>query len=160
MSEDSKRPPWWAWPLMIALLPVVIAVLLLWLVGSLLALTVVWLTWCPRGRYALVVYSNSPIWQEYFETHVLPAVAGRAAVLNWSERRQWAMSFPVLLFRLFGGSRQFNPIAIVFEPLLWPRQFRFYRAFRSFKHGRPEEVERLRAEFLKVLNELAPSKAA
>jgi len=69
------------------------------------------------------------------------------------------MSFPVLLFRLFGGSREFNPIAIVFEPMLWPRQFRFYRAFSSFKHGRPEEVEKLRAEFLKVLNELAPSKA-
>ena len=44
------------------------------------------------------------------------------------------------------------------KPLLWPRRFRFHQAFRSFKHGRPAEVEKLRAEFLQLLNELAPSK--
>jgi hypothetical protein len=155
MAEKSERQPWWLWPLLILLLPLVTVGLLLWLVASLLLLAIVWLTWCTHGRYALVVYSNSPIWQEYFETRVLPELKGRAAVLNWSERRGWKASLPVLLFRTFAGTREFNPIVIVFEPLLWPRRFRFYRAFQSFKHGRPEEVDTLRLELLRLLNKLA-----
>ena len=160
MAEKSERRPWWLWPLLFLLLPLVVTGLVLWLTASLLLLIVVWLTWCGRGRYALVVYSNSPIWKEYFETRVLPELQGRAAVLNWSERKDWKLSLPVLLFRMFAGTREFNPIAIVFEPFVWPRRLRFYRAFQSFKHGRPEEVETLRVEFLQLLNELATPMAA
>ena len=159
MREDSKTP-WWIWPLTIVLLPLVIGAALLWVIGCVLVLSVVWLTWWPRRRYALVVYSNSPIWKDYFETQVLPALGQRGVALNWSERKRWNKTLPVVLFRLFGGSREFNPIAIVFEPLLWPRRFRFYKAFRSFKHGKPEEVERLRRDFFALLNELAPPPAA
>jgi len=158
--EANPKKPWWIWPFVIVLIPLVIVGLALWFVASLVVLSAVWMTWCPRGRYALVVYSNSPVWQEYFETLVLPALGTRAAILNWSERTRWKLTFPVVLFQLFGGSREFNPVAIVFEPLLWPRRFRFYKAFRSYKHGRPEEVERLRREFFALLNELAPSKPA
>jgi hypothetical protein len=152
---ESPRRPWWVWPLIVVLLPLLIVGILVWLVGSVFLLLIVWLTWCSRGRYALVVYSNSPIWQEYFETRVLPELGARAAVLNWSERTRWNMSLPVVLFRFFGGTREFNPMAIVFKPFLWPRRFRFYRAFRAFKRGRPEEVDQLRQEFLALLNELA-----
>ena len=159
MSEERKRP-WWALPLLIVLLPLVVIAVLLWLISSLLLLSVVWLTWCPRRRYALVVYSSSPIWQEYFETQVISQLGERAVVLNWSERKRWTLSLPVILFRVFAGTRDFNPIAIVFEPLLWPRSFRFYKAFRSFKHGRPEDVERLRLEFFRLLDTLARPTAA
>lgn len=155
MSDKQPRP-WWLWPLLIVLLPLVVVALIVWLLWALLLLSVVWLTWRPRRRYAIVVYSNSPLWQEYFERHVIPQLGNRAVVLNWSERKRWTPSLPVLLFRVFGGTRDFNPIAIVFEPLLWPRRFRFYRAFRSFKHGRPEEVETLRLEFFRLLDTLAP----
>jgi hypothetical protein len=141
-------------------LPLVAVALVLWLVSASLLLVVVWLTWYPRRRYALVVYSNSPVWQEYFETQVIPRLGERAVVLNWSERKRWSLSLPVILFQVFGGSREFNPMAIVFEQLRWPRRFRFYRAFRAFKHGRPEDVEKLRVEFLRLLDDLAPSKAA
>lgn len=41
------------------------------------------------------------------------------------------------------------------EPLVWPRIFRFYKAFRSFKHGQPEDVEKLRLEFFRLLDALA-----
>jgi len=43
----------------------------------------------------------------------------------------------------------------VFQPLVWPRTFRFYKAFRPFKHGRPEEVDKLRLEFFRLLDTLA-----
>jgi hypothetical protein len=119
-------------------------------------LPTVWLAWCARGRYALVVYSNSPIWQEYFEREVLPAVGTRGVVLNWSERKQWRYSLAVVTFRFFGGRREFNPLAIVFRPFAWPRQFRFYGPFKAFKHGRLEEVEQMRRAFLETLNNPGP----
>jgi hypothetical protein len=160
MSQRAERRPWLLWPLVIVLLPAIIVALVLWLAAALLLLAVVWLTWCTRGRYALVVYSNSPIWQEYFERRVLPDLSGRVTVLNWSERRGWRVSLPVLLFRVFGGTREFNPIALVFQPFRWPRRFRFYRAFLSFKHGRRDEVETVRAEFLTALNRVAKRSVA
>jgi hypothetical protein len=155
----ETRQPWWLWPLLLVLLPLVVVAGVLWLVAAVLLQLAVWLTWCPKGRYALVVYSNSPIWQEYFESRVLPAVGSRATVLNWSERNRWRYSLAVALFRFFGGTRDFNPLAIVFQPLTWPRRFRFYRAFHAFKHGRPEEVERIRRELFELLDELAPVKS-
>jgi len=127
---------------------------------ALLLQVMVWAFWCSRGRYALVVYSNSPIWQAYFEQHVLPAVGRRGVVLNWSERKRWPFSLPVALFRVFGGTREFNPLAIVFQPPAWPRRFRFYGPFQAFKHGRPQEVEELRRDLLELLDGLAPETAA
>jgi hypothetical protein len=152
----ETRQPWWLWPLLIVLLPLVVVAGVLWLMAAVLLQVVVWLTWCSRGRYVLVVYSDSPIWQEYFEQNVLPAVGNRGAVLNWSERKRWPYSLSVALFRLFGGTRQFNPLAIVFQPLAWPRRFRFYGPFQAFKHGRPDEVDEMRRELLQVLDGLAP----
>ena len=160
MIRWQGHGPWWLWPLLIVLLPLVVIVALLWLINASLLLLVVWLTWCPRRRYALVVYSNSPVWQEYFERQVISRLGERAVVLNWSERKRWTLSLAVILFRVFGGSRDFNPIAIVFAPLAWPRTFRFYKAFRSFKHGQPEDVEKLRLEFFRLLDALARPTAA
>jgi hypothetical protein len=156
---DDKRNTWWLLPLTLVLLPFVLAAEALRLAIALVLLLVVWVTWCPRRKYAIVVYSNSPVWREYFETNVVPQLGDRAVVLNWSERKRWPPTLSVFLFRSFSGSREFNPIAIVFEPWVWPRRFRFYRAFRSFKHGRAEDVDNLRLEFFDLLDELAPPNA-
>ena len=158
MSEqhpsERRSAPWWAWVVLIAALPLVVIALLVWLIGAVALLLAVWLTWWPRKRYALAVYSASPVWQEYFETQVLPRLGSRAVVLNWSERKRWKPTLPVLLFRIFGGHSAFNPMVIVFEPFCWPREFRFYDAFRAFKHGRPQEVETLRLELFARLDEV------
>jgi hypothetical protein len=154
----KTRQPWWGWPLLVVLLPLVVVVGVLWLVMAVLLQLAVWLAWCPRGRYVLVVYSNSPIWKEYFEQNVLPAVGSRGVVLNWSDRKQWSYSLSAALFRFFAGTREFNPLAIVFQPLTWPRRFRFYGPFKAFTHGRPEEVERMRLELFELLDRLAPVK--
>jgi hypothetical protein len=156
MVTTENRAPWWVWPLLLVCLPVVAIALLLWLAAAIALQITVWIAWCSRRKYALVVYSNSPIWQEYFEQHVLPAVGDRGVVLNWSERRQWSYSLPVALFWIFAGGRQFNPLAVVFQPLAWPRRFRFYRPFQAFKHGRPQEVEEMRRDLLTLLDGLAP----
>jgi hypothetical protein len=148
-------PRWVSVTLFILCLPLILAYvvlwLLFWLVAASVLLAAVWIAWCPRGRNVLAVYSNSPIWQVWFEQHALPALGSRAVVLNWSERKQWKRSLAVLLFRVFGGTRNFNPIVIVFTPLRLPRTFRFYRAFQEFKHGRPQEVERMWSEVLNAI---------
>jgi hypothetical protein len=41
------------------------------------------------------------------------------------------------------GGRDYNPIAIVFVPWWRPRVLRFWDAYKSFKHGKPEEVVQL-----------------
>jgi len=165
-TQSSQRTPvhglraWFSWPLVIVVLPVVVVMALVWLVVVALVwsvlvislLTIVWTTWWPRGRYALVVYSNSPIWQQYFEERMLPAIGKRGVVLNWSERKRWKLSLSVALFRTFAGGREFNPLVIVFEPLKRPRRFQFLRPFRAFTQGRPEQVEEMRAELLRLLD--------
>jgi hypothetical protein len=151
MSVPQRQ--WLLWPLLIVLLPFVVVGAIVWFVAAVSLLLVVWTTWCPRGRYALVVYSNSPIWQQYFEERVLPAIGKRGVVLNWSERKRWKFSLPVALFRMFAGTREFNPLVIVFQPLTWPRRFRFFRAFGVFKQGRPESVEQIRADLLRLLDQ-------
>jgi hypothetical protein len=147
-----EKRPWWLWPLLPVLLAAAVA-LLFWLVAAVLLLLVVWTAWGPRGRRALVVYSNSPIWQEYFEHQVLPELGDRAVVLNWSDRARWPLSLPVALFRMFAGTREFNPLAIVFRPFAWPRRFRFYGPFQAYKHGRAGEVDEMRR---RLLNEFGP----
>ena len=152
---------WWTWPLLAlliaALIPLVIVGMAMWFIAAAALQLIVWMAWCSRGRYALVVYSNSPIWQEYFEEQVLPAVGDRGVVLNWSDRKRWPLTLSVVLFKFFGGTHDFNPFALIFQPLVWKREFRFYGPFKAFKHGRPQEVDEMRRTFLQLLDELAPT---
>jgi hypothetical protein len=162
-KSSHRRHPDWLWrlglvPLAVLLLAIALPIALVYLAArlavTLLLQAVVWATWYPRGRYALVVYSDSPIWGPYFEREILPAVGGRGVVLNWSERKRWKWSLPVALFHAFAGSREFNPVAIVFPPLRWPRRFRFYQAFRAMKHGKPGQVEETRQQLLQLLDRI------
>jgi len=82
----------------------------------------------------------------------LPALEGRAVVLNWSERTTWrGRSLAVLASRYFGGDREFNPMAVVFRPGRFRRVFRFWKPFLEFKHGKPQEVQRMTNELLELV---------
>jgi hypothetical protein len=107
----------------------------------------IWTWWCLRGRDILFVYSESPIWREYIETEILPALGQRAVVLNWSERGRWPVSLARVAFYHFGGHREFNPLAVSFRPFRRTRTFRFWEPFREFKHGRPEALHVLEEQF-------------
>jgi hypothetical protein len=155
----KNRPPWWVWVLLPILVPVGLALAaigsLLWFIAAVVLQIVAWVAWCLRGRYVLVVYSNSPIWQQYFEQQILPAIGQRGVVLNWSDRKRWRYSLAVAAFRLFAGSREFNPLALVFQPFAWVRQFRFYGPLQAFKHGRPQEADAMRRELLETLDTIS-----
>jgi hypothetical protein len=142
--------------LLIILLPIVLPLLLLGLVlhvlNKIIVYLLVWTCWLPCGKNVLFVSSDSPIWREYMESQILPLVRERAAVINWSERKQWPKwSLPVHVFRTFGRGRNYNPMVVVFHPLRRARVFRFLPAFTDFKHGNAEAVEQLRRELVLAL---------
>jgi len=131
--------------LIVALLPLTLLALLLFALHRAILYVLVWLVWLPRGKDILVVYSNGPVWQEYMTEQVLPLVEDRAIVLNWSERsswRKWRLTQQV--FYSFGGHREFNPLVVLFRPLRRARLFRFWSAFKDWKHGHTENLEALK----------------
>lgn len=142
--------------LFVALMPLVVlagaVVLGLYLLHRMALYGFIWLLWLPKGKDVLLVHSNSPIWNDYMTTQVLPLVEDRAVILNWSERHKWSKwSFSVHVFRSFASTKEFNPMIVVFRPFRRARVFRFWSAFKHWKHGNTEPVTQLREELMRTL---------
>jgi hypothetical protein len=136
--------------------PVLVPLIVLALVAHFLNLAalylLVWFCWLPKGKDILYVSSDSPVWRGYMQNEILPLVAGRAIVLNWSERHSWSrLSLHARVFRAFGGWRNYNPMVVLFRPLRRAKVFRFRLAFKDWKHGHPEDLERLRRDLTRAL---------
>jgi hypothetical protein len=133
-------------------LPLTLAAVALCFLHKVAVYTLVWVLWLPKGKDVLVVYSDSPIWRDYMSAEVVPLVQKRAVVLNWSGRKKWPRwSLAAHAFRTFGGRLEFNPMVVVFRPLRRAEVFRFWQAFKDWKHGQTEPVERLRQRLLAKL---------
>jgi hypothetical protein len=151
------------WPLTVPvvilspiLVPLIFLLFLVLVILAGLAISLVylsiWILWLTRGKDILFVYSDSPIWRDYMLTEMLPLISSRAIVLNWSERRAWKRwSLSVLAFRLFGGHKAFNPLIVLFRPFRRARKYRFWPAFREWKQGNRQAVERLKVEVAQAL---------
>lgn len=132
--------------------PLLLPLLLVYGLYALLLHVLVWLLWSPGGTCVLFVYSNSPVWQSYIEDSILPRLPRGSVVLNWSERRRWRWwSLSAAVFYFFGGSREFNPLAVVVRPFRWGRTFRFWRAFRDAKHGNQHALQLVETRFFSYL---------
>ncbi len=140
-TAQKHEPKWWRRAILFPLLPLILVVallaLVLFIVTSISLHVIIWSWWCLRGRNILFVYSNSPIWHDHVEQHIVPHLGERAVVLNWSERKRWRISLARIVFHHFGGDRQFNPLGLVFRPFRCTRTFRFWQPFQDFKHGNP-----------------------
>lgn len=104
--------------------------------------------WAGRGKDLVLIYSNSPHWRSHVENAWLPRWGERAVVLNWSERSAWGKepSSAIELFRVFGGAREFNPLAIVVPSSGDVRVVRFWRPFQQHKRGKPGLLAAAEAE--------------
>ena len=93
--------------------------------------------WGTESKFVLLVYSESPVWQEYIEENIVPKLQPNVVLLNWSERAEWRSNVPLeaKVMRYWGGSREFNPLAIVFPKRGKVETIRFYQAFKDYKHG-------------------------
>ena len=151
------------WPLKVLLVilsPILVPLIIIFLLilavlvplSYLLIYLSIWSFWLGRGKDILFVYSDSPIWRDYMLSEMLPLVEKRAVVLNWSERGTWKWwSLSVLAFRFFSGRKAFNPLIVVFRPFHLARKFRFWPAFREWKQGNKEAVEKLKLEIQDTL---------
>jgi hypothetical protein len=139
------KPSPWILALVIVLSPLIVPFLLVFFVVFILTSiclhVLIWTCWCTRGRDILFVYSDSPVWHDYIEQHLLPPIRQRA-IVNWSQRKRWGFSLARAAFRHFGGRREFNPLAVVFRPFWRTRKFRFWQPFREWKHGSPASSSR------------------
>jgi hypothetical protein len=144
--------------------------------------------WGSAGKRGLLVYSNSPHWQQYIETNWLPVLKDRVFVLNWSERARWNKEHPfeARLFRRFASDREFNPLAVLLldRPrhatfrawltaikqrdalgMLAPspqdvKVIRFWQPFRDFKHGKERLLREAENELFAFFGAKAPSTGA
>ena len=134
-------------------LPILFCVLLWYGFRILCLYLAVWLLWLPQGKDVLFIYSDSPIWHDYMMEQILPLVRERAVILNWSERKKWKrFSIAVQAFKLLGGDYEFNPLVMVFRPFRFALKLRFWLAFKDWKRGYTEPVERLRRELSLILS--------
>ena len=129
------------------LLPLIPLLLATYFADAIVLQVVIWACWSTRGVNVLLVYSNSPHWHEYIEANIIPRLPSSTVTINWSERRNWKrFSLPVMAARFFGGSREFNPMIVVFRPFHWAKTYRFWQAFKDYKHGKTEALHALEKE--------------
>ena len=143
-------------PLVVAfvllLLPLVPLLVTTYFAYGIVLQQVIWICWCTRGVNVLLVYSDSPNWHEYIETNIIPRLPSSTVTLNWSDRRNWKrLSLPVMAVQFFGGSREFNPVVVVFRPFHWAKTYRFWKPFKDYKHGKTEPLHTLETQLLKDL---------
>ena len=161
MTEEKIHVSFWKrllWvPGIILLIPWIIIVLLGFLVKALFISLAVRFVYLVRGRYIVFVHSNSPVWQDYISTHILPRLPSDTVIMNWSDRSNWKwLSLPVRVFRHYGADSEFNPLGMVGAPLRGMRTFRFWQPFRDFKHGNEAPLKELEAEFFEYVETTKP----
>ena len=155
VSNPNRKTPKWMVGLCLVFPPLILIVvslaLLLFVISTVSLHILIWSWWCLlRGRDTLLVYSDSPVWHDYVEQHIIPQLGKRAVILNWSERRSWRFSIAKMAFYYFGGYRQFNPLGVVFRPFQRSRVFRFWLPFGDFKHGEPEALHKMENDFFSL----------
>lgn len=154
-SDHTRKAPWWVIGLTIIASPLILLLVFLALSLRLAAAVclhvAVWCWWLPRGRDVLLVYSESPVWKDHIESTILPVLKSRAVVLNWSQRTSWRFGLARAVFHHFGGSSEFNPLAVVFQPLRRARVFRFWQPFRDWKHGREDALSKMESELFALI---------
>ena len=110
------------------------------------------------GKDLLLVYTSSPNWEPYIAANWLPKWEARAVVLNRS--KPWSRAqLEAVIWRAYAGFTEHTPTAIVVPSRGPARVFRFWRAFRDYKHGKDEKLRGIEAELQRALDEIVPPKA-
>lgn len=114
-----------------------------WLHGKLLLLTA-HTKYRKRGIAGVLVTSDSPNWNAYIQENWISQFGEHFVILNWSQRKTWESSLAVNLFSRFCSYEEnFCPAVILFRGLRYPLVFRFFLAFRDYKHGNEAALQTL-----------------
>ena len=137
------------WP---AIWRLAIAIVVTYIFIAIFIYSGVWLFWVSRGIRIMYVYSESPVWEDHIKKEVLPKLPPNSIIMNWSKRKTWKrLSLSTIVFHYFGGSKAFNPMAILFPPFRRAKVYRFYDAFKEYKHGKTERLLSMERELFQKL---------
>jgi len=137
----------------IAISPFLLLMSVLYLIYRYLLIFRFTFKWAKNGKNILFIHSNSPNWQQYIEENIIPKIDKKAVLLNWSERSKWEKKKPLeaKLLTHYGGSYEFNPMAIVFLPFGKVKIIRFFKAFKDYKHGNVALLKSKETELYELL---------
>ncbi len=155
MMTSLKRLPLLVGVVFVVLLVLPLAPLLFatWFAYAIVLQIAIWTFWSTRGVNVLLVYSDSPTWSGYIEANIIPRLPPSTLTINWSDRRNWRwFSLPVMAARFFGGSKEFNPMIVVFRPFHWAKTYRFWQPFKDYKHGKTGPLQALEAKLFVYLS--------
>ncbi len=95
-----------------------------------------YLAYRRRGIVGVLITSDSPNWATYIERVWIKEYEPSFIILNWSQRNKWDNGLASKLFyRFCFDGRNFCPAIIFLRGLRYPLIFRFFYAFRDYKHG-------------------------
>lgn len=130
--------------LAVFILPFIVLIILAVRLQLVLVLIAVRLMWIPKGKYLLVVHSESPVWSPYLKGHLIPETSAHAVLLNWSERKSWSRAqLSTQVFDAIVGSREHTPSVVLFDPWWKPKVYRFWKPFKAYKRGDTKLVQNL-----------------
>lgn len=158
---------------LILILPIILAIFVIlfipWYIRKWVLLLRVKQEFYPKGKYILFIYSSNPLWEEYAENNIIPNIASKAYILNWSEKFKWINQnkLEVKLYKHFMwgrewiwkqnvrmGGQEYNHMAIVFYPWWKPKKFSFWPAFKDYEFGKEEKLKQVEKDFFNYIENL------
>jgi hypothetical protein len=138
--------------LAVLLSPLIVAGFVAYGIYTALLYLTIWAVWCRNGPRVFISYSRSPHWQERFENVLIPQLPSSSIIVNWSDRKTWPrFSLRTLAFEHYLGNIAHTPSVIVFKPLRRAQVFRFFEAYKIFKHGNDVPVLELESALLNAV---------
>lgn len=105
----------------------------------------------PLGKDLVLVYSNSPHWNDYIEANWLPKWGMRAVVVNLTRRNEWRRETSPEAQLLRGRREASHPFAVVIPRNGWEKYFWFRAAFQKRKFGDGIPLASMEAELEQAL---------
>ena len=56
-----------------------------------------------------------------------------------------------MVFYLWAGEHEFNSMALVFRPFHLVKDFRFWKAFKDFQHGKEYALKKIEKDFFECI---------
>lgn len=102
----------------------------------------------PKSKYILFIYSDSEHWAPYIEQNIIPKIQESAIIINRTKQQNWKQEYKAEYKAIAHWAHEdINPIALVFKPYRRVKSFRFYEAFRDYKHGKDSSLHAMCNEF-------------
>lgn len=142
----------WVWPY-VATLPSVL--IISWLGYGKLLILHFHLRHRGHAISGVLITSDSPVWKDYIQANWIDRFGNRFIILNGSQRSLWSASPATRLYYFFcPQDENYCPAVILLRGFRHPQVYRFFYAFRDYKHGDGTALLKLEEDLAQELNRL------